>query len=334
MTKADLGPFYSGLEAADPSEPWSEASARARLETLRSQIPVRLPTRPELVPSNNNDVWKLDEGYLRVAWRGDLERLETEARLLGALKGVVPVPEVLDLGRSEALAWSLQSAVAGRPMDEFLDGPRGRDVFRQAVEALRRLHQWEVPIELRQRLGPGGGTIMERAGREVVILPRSAVLDLVDATRGAPYADGEVLDLIAARVAELPDVDPAGPSLLHGDFYVGNVLIQDGEVSGLIDFEFARTGPVDLELISVVRALDAEARAGVTRPPLLEWMREDYPAAFDGPDLTRRLWLYAISYSLRQALFWPADRPETEGLEMTHPLHTLRRLVVSSLPGS
>ena len=331
MTDSGFAPFYAGREAADAREPWSETSARARLESIGAQLPFSLPARPELVPSNNNDVWQLGEGYLRVAWRGDLARIEKEARLLAAVREVVPVPRVLDRGRTETLAWSWQAAVPGRPLGEFLDGSDGRSLFRQAVEILRALHSWEPAPELHTALEPGTGTVLERAGREVVILPRQSVLDLVEATRSAPFADGKVLDALSTRLAELPDLDPSGP-VLHGDFYVGNVLVENGAVTALIDFEFARTGPVDLELISVVRALDAEERAGVKRPPLLDWLRQDYPEAFVHPDLSLRLWLYAISYSLRQALFWPADRPETAGLDPTHPLHTLRRLVDSPLP--
>ena len=62
-------------------------------------------------------------------------------------------------------------------------------------------------------------------------------------------------------------------------------------------------GPRDLELISVVRALDAETRLGIQRPPLLTWLAEDYPELFGADDL-----------------------------EVTHPLHTLRRLIDAPLP--
>ena len=96
----------------------------------------------------------------------------------------------------------------------------------------------------------------------------------------------------------------------------------------LIDFEFARMGPPDLELISVLRALEVETRLGVPRPPLLA---EDYPELFAAPDLDRRLWLYAIAYTIRQIIFWPPDRSEADGLAASHPLHTLRRLIDAPL---
>ena len=88
-------------------------------------------------------------------------------------------------------------------------------------------------------------------------------------------------------------------------------LVRGDRVSALIDLEFARMGPRDLELISVVRALDAETRLGI---------------------LHRRLWLYALAYTIRQIIFWPPDRAAADDLEVTHPLHTLRRMIDAPLP--
>ena len=41
---------------------------------------------------------------------------------------------------------------------------------------------------------------------------------------------------------------------------------------------------------------------------------------------------YALAYTIRQIIFWPPDRAEADGLEVTHPLHTLRRLIDAPLP--
>jgi hypothetical protein len=49
-------------------------------------------------------------------------------------------------------------------------------------------------------------------------------------------------------------------------------------------------------------------------------------------DLDRRLWLYAFAYTIRQIIFWPPDRAEADGLDASHPLRTLRRLVDAPLP--
>jgi hypothetical protein len=62
-------------------------------------------------------------------------------------------------------------------------------------------------------------------------------------------------------------------------------------------------GPRDLELISVIRALDAETRLGLRRPPLLAWLAADYPELFTAADLHRRLRRYALAYTIRQIIF-------------------------------
>jgi aminoglycoside phosphotransferase (APT) family kinase protein len=332
----DLGPFYRDMLAVDPLEPWTEASAAYRLRILEHTLPFPV-AGARLVPSNNNDVWRLPSGYLRVAWRGDRGRLAREAAILGALSGTVPVPEVLEVGGDERLSWSLTSAMPGTPLEERFTWPAPaglRGLAREAAGLLRALHSWPVPAGL-------AGTLrrpvadpdpLRRAGAELVLLPPSSAVGLIPQARRLPFVDHDVLAAAAARLDDLGDPPGGGEVLLHGDFYLGNILVRDGEVSALIDFEFSRMGPPDLELISVIRALDMETRLGVPRPPLLAWLAEDYPELFAAPDLDRCLWAYAIAYTIRHVIFWPPDRPEDGGLDPAHPLHTLRRLADAPLP--
>jgi aminoglycoside phosphotransferase (APT) family kinase protein len=334
--RASLGPFYQDVIAVDPLEPWGAASAGYRLELLARTLPFPVGGA-RLVPSNNNDVWRLPSGYLRVAWRGDRGRLAREAAILGRLGAVVPVPEVLDLGGDERLSWSLTTAVPGVPLEQLCTRPAPaelRGLAREAAGLLRALHSWPVPADLAQllRRPVADPDPLRRAGAELVLLPPSSALGLVPAARRLPFVDHGVLDAAAARLRDLGDPAGDGAVLLHGDFYLGNILVHGGRVSALIDFEFSRMGPPDLELISVIRALDAEARAGLSRPPLLVWLAADYPGLFAAPDLDRRLWAYAIAYTIRHVVFWPPDRPADAGLDPGHPLHTLRRLAEAPLP--
>ncbi len=334
--RGDLGPFYRDVIAVDPLEPWTEASAAYRLRLLARTLPFPVGGA-RLVPSNNNDVWRLPPGYLRVAWRGDRGRLAREAAVLGALAGTVPVPEVLDLGGDERLSWSLTSALPGTPLEQLCTWPAPpglRGLAREAAGLLRALHAWAVPAELADtlRCPVADPDPLRRAGAELVLLPPSSALGLIPEALRLRFVDHAVLRAAAARLQDLGGLASDGDVLLHGDFYLGNILVHGGQVSALIDFEFSRMGPRDLELISVVRALDMETRLGVPRPPLLSWLAEDYPALFAAPDLDDRLWAYAIAYTIRHVIFWPPDRPEDGGLDPAHPLHTLRRLADAPLP--
>ena len=331
-----LGPFYQGVIAVNPLEPWNAASAAYRLEKLARTLPFSV-SGARLVPSNNNDVWRLETGYLRVAWRGDRSRLAREAELLGRLSGFLPVPAVLDYGGDDRLSWSLTAEMPGTAYEHLCvePAPPGlRALAREVAALLRALHAWPVPRELAEMLRrpTEDPDPLRRAGSEVVLLPPSAVLDLIPLAGQLPFVDHGVLDAAAQRLAELGDLADAGEVLLHGDFYLGNVLVHGDHLSALIDFEYSRMGPRDLELISVVRALDAETRLGLQRPPLLAWLAEDYPELFGPADLHKRLWLYALAYTIRQIIFWPPDRAEADDLEVTHPLHTLRRLIDAPLP--
>jgi aminoglycoside phosphotransferase (APT) family kinase protein len=332
----DLGRFYRDVIAVDPLEPWTEASAAYRLQLLARTLPFPVGGA-RLVPSNNNDVWRLPSGYLRVAWRGDRGRLAREADLLGRLGEVVPVPEVLEVGGDERLSWSLTSAMPGTPLDQLCTWPAPaglRGLAREAAGLLRTLHSWPVPAELAGMLRRpvADPDPLRRAGAELVLLPTASALGLIPVASRLPFVDHGVLDAAAARLRDLADLADNGNVLLHGDFYLGNILVHGSQVSALIDFEFCRTGPRDLELISVIRALDMETRLGVPRPPLLAWLEEDYPGLFAVPDLDKRLWAYAIAYTIRHVVFWPPDRPEADGLDPAHPLHTLRRLADAPLP--
>src|SRR6476469_3138107 len=60
-TRDGLGPFYQDVIAVSPLEPWDAASAAYRLEILARTLPFPVDGA-RLVPSNNNDVWRLEHG--------------------------------------------------------------------------------------------------------------------------------------------------------------------------------------------------------------------------------------------------------------------------------
>ncbi|HET9082750.1 MAG TPA: phosphotransferase [Trebonia sp.] len=222
-----LGPFYRDVIAVSPLEPWDAASAAYRLEILARTLPFPVGGA-RLVPSNNNDVWRLETGYLRVVvWRGDRSRLVREAELLGRLRGFLPVPEVLDCGGDDRLSWSLTAAMPGTAYEHLCvqPAPAGlRDLAMEVAALLRALHAWSVPGDLADSLRYPGEDLdpLRRAGSELVLLPPSAVLGLIPLAGQLPFVDRGVLDAAAERLAELGDPMTAdGEVLLHGDFISG-----------------------------------------------------------------------------------------------------------------
>jgi len=94
--------------------------------------------------------------------------------------------------------------------------------------------------------------------------------------------------------------------VVHGDAHPANVLWHQGRLVALLDLEWARLGPPDLEFEAVCRD-DPDIQAGVpsgavaaSEVPVLAWLRDGYPELFDRDHLTERVWLYDLCFQIRQ----------------------------------
>lgn len=316
--------------------PWSREAASARLLRLQAALPVALRSEPIFMESNSNDAWLIGDVVLRVCWRGDRDRFIREAHLVAALPPSIPHAALIGFGSHENVTWTLHERVMGQALDAiWLDLPQAtlRQVVTQLAAMLAALHEWSPPADVdlllaeHERIIPGSTEAIVDA--TLIPLPVPRLLALVEAATSLEYVDASVLDLIGDRIRELAPFDPfttSWPHIVHGDAVFANVLVHQGRITALLDFEWTRTGPRDLELVSLVRMLDdARTQHGLAIPPVLHWLREDYPQLFETPDLDRRLWLYALAYTVRGIVFWPPDRPETELFDV-HQIHRLRRL--------
>ncbi len=98
--------------------------------------------------------------------------------------------------------------------------------------------------------------------------------------------------------------------MIHGDAHTANVLCDGEELVALLDFEWARLGPPDLELEATCRD-DLQVEAGrddrgvlATEVFALTWLRSGYPELFEREHLTERLWLYQLCFELRSLCVW------------------------------
>jgi hypothetical protein len=165
---------------------------------------------------------------------------------------------------------------------------------------------------------------------DLVPVPLRRVFTLVEPLKTLPHVDHGLVHAAVERIQELSAYAPALSEycqVIHGDAGSANVLVDEGRVTAVMDFEFARLAPPDLELISFVRGLDAQRIVERSAPPILTWLADAYPKLFAHPQLGKRLWLYGLALALETILFWPPDQPEHAGLHPAHPLRALRRLV-------
>lgn len=175
--------------------------------------------------------WPGGGSYLRVRRAADLvERL----RAVG-----YPAPRYVLVERTDELTLMVQEHLPGRPAPT-VDEP--------LVDALAAL------VERQAGLGDGGpewgATIVE---------------SLVQGCRG--YCEHESLERHDPRTAALLDrirrvgreTDPASlpaHDVVHFDFHPGNVLVRDGRVAGVIDWEGCRCGDRAFDLVTLAFVLE------------------------------------------------------------------------------
>lgn len=290
----------------------------------------------------SNDTWRVGSLVVRVCWRGDVRRMEREASIAAELPPQVRYPSLVAAGRTGDLVWMVTRWVEGVPLAEAwprLDSAdRGRAVA-QVAQVLEALHGWNPPAPLTGLLDGRELVNLSDAGAVVGAtlnpLPVERAFALAAHARTMPFVDPRVLDAVVERLQDLSAYDPFGSAarpfeqvVVHGDAHLTNVLWNEGGLAGLLDLEWARLGPRELELEPFLRAVDWNGQEPGLMPAhemadLLSWMAHGYPRLFASPQLIQRLWLFQLAFTLRELFTWPVATAPADRLAPDHPLNLL-----------
>jgi hygromycin-B 7''-O-kinase len=303
-----------------------EARARRALAFagLPSQVAV---TRADSV---TNEVHLTDQYVIRVN-RKPTGRLEREAELCARLPGRPWAPQVVAHGYQGGLDYLIAARRPGATLSRWwpwMNAAQREDATRQLGAVLLELHSLPCPPEVPD-LDTNPQLVDLRT--PAPLLPIFAALDRL---RIRPDIDPGLLrtaeELLVASGEAVIDGQPTG--LVHGDLSFENVMWDGTALTGLLDFEWSRTAPADLDLDVLLRFcafpsvhLPAD-RAGDARAgdyaQLPGWLRVAYPALFSHPRLLERLRVYALGFDVRELLITgPAGPAHT-----LYPLHPTRRL--------
>ncbi|MEY2536184.1 MAG: hypothetical protein QOF29_4094, partial [bacterium] len=193
------------------------------------------------------DVFLLDRAVVHVA-RGPRGEAALERRTPPAFP---LAPRQLATGRLRGRAYTAESALSGTPGDTALAAGLTPEELLGAVHAaIRPLHEDTARLA---RIG-------ERQLADWVDAPVAAIAAVL-APRYRPALVAlrdELRDTLAGRSVALCTV--------HGDLWAGNVLLADGEVTGLVDWEASRRdglAEVDrMHLLLTTRALTSHRELG------------------------------------------------------------------------
>lgn len=100
-----------------------------------------------------------------------------------------------------------------------------------------------------------------------------------------------------------------GPKLLHNDFHPQNTLLNQGEFSGVIDWECSQYGEADFELCHFVHWCLYPPKPNIDYRPFLRSLFQSSPRCAQVPDLAKRLTIYQIEHEIQQ-IIWHGSKAE------------------------
>jgi len=305
------------------------AMARARHALAKAGLDPSIELHP--LSSVTNEVWGAGSHIVRVN-RHPVARLWREATLSTTLLSAgVGCPPIVAYGGIVGADWMITERLPGQVLSRCwpaMSRADRRSAITQLAERLQQLHAYVLNESLPEVATPQ--LFASSAG------PGSfdRLMCGLDAAQDLEHIDPVLILRAKTLVREnLAALDPVpAETLIHGDIHFENVLWDGERITGLLDFEWARTAAPDLELDVFLRFCAfpflhvAEDYEQVTLPgdyaEVPRWLAEDYPELFAHPRLQDRLRVYSIAYDLRELLMDPPDRP-VELLSHLHPYHRL-----------
>jgi aminoglycoside phosphotransferase (APT) family kinase protein len=306
------------------------ATIRVRQVMHHAGLPSHLV--PVRVESARNEVWLVGDFVIRIAAEASTRRLVYEQEVVARLPREVRHPGVIHTGRAPFGQWCLMRRVPATPLAhqwlELNEAQRYGAVLSLA-RALRAIHGVDSSGLEPPFLAEGSLECSHQ-------LPVDRLWRLVDQLRSTRAIDPGLLLAATALVDTAEAVlGPQPATLVHGDFHLENVLVADGVVQAVIDFEFARAGWPELDLEVLLRFCEepqlhvGSAGGTISRDdfrPVVTWLRDGYPELFEHPNLVERVNLCSLSYDLRDLALSLPDRPARD-LPPFHPVNRLARLL-------
>jgi aminoglycoside phosphotransferase (APT) family kinase protein len=251
-------------------------------------------------------VWVGDEYVVRlIIDQRHRDAYRHEATVVSLLAGSeVPHARHVAHGDGPDGPWYVSERLPGRTLYEAW--PTADSSTRQAMieslgAALRALHRITAPAGL---LPPWlAGALAGKPWSAFHPPVVGAALQQVEAARRVPGHDSPLLADVTDWIQERLVLFAAdGPVLVHGDLHGSNVIVDQGRVTGLIDFAEALAQPADVELDTILRWC-AKAREfpptpeerGLDETTLTEipgWLHGAYPELFERAELRERLNFY------------------------------------------
>lgn len=105
-----------------------------------------------------------------------------------------------------------------------------------------------------------------------------------------------------------------GARLLHNDFHPKNIIIYEGQLAGIIDWECSQFGEADFELAHLFHWCIYPSNPDNHLSPYLQSVMKHLSSTLGVPNLEKRLIIYQLEHELNQ-LIWNGLKQEEERMQ-------------------
>jgi len=265
----------------------------------------------------SNNVYELDDKYiLKVCAddKGNEAQFRLEAQLYDYYRTTLPVPQLIAFDNTKTLmphSFMLYHRIDGENLYNVwhtLSVEQRRNVVKQLCEMLRAINQTELT-----KLPSGTELEPVESWRRVI---ESRLDNYLQIAEQMQTLSPEVITSTKQFIKQFASsLDEQRLALTYWDVHFDNILVSEGKIAGLLDFERTEITSIDFVLDTVKKMVDfpkkymseyAEQFAkDEDYEDLLNWYREFYPELFEFNNIERRLDLYSIAHDLQDLEGWP-----------------------------
>lgn len=336
MDEADLYAMATSRPRRVPRVGKADLGGRIRVQAVLKAAGITHYETPVRIAGSTNEVWRSGQYIIRVNFVPGSLRLRRESVLAPLLPEQVLYPEVIASGVETFGEWIIVRYRKGDVLSQAwsdMNTEQRKEVVAQLAEVLKAIHSFRLPEDAVRRLA------FKEGDGELALphqLPASRVYRYLEQARELSFMDFGLLNAAEDRLNEVADSVFAHErgGFVHGDLHFENILVAEGRITAILDFEWARPGipEIDVDVLSRFLhepELHVSGQYPVTEKDFrnaLRWLNESYPELFAHERFVDRMMLCALSFEIPAIVAMPPRGPLGD-LPPFHPVNRLRTLL-------
>jgi aminoglycoside phosphotransferase (APT) family kinase protein len=266
-----------------------------------------------------NKVYLINDKYILKVCEDESneKRFEIEIFFYNFFKGKIPVPKIKIFDKSKKIYnkfFMIYPKIDGENLYSkwhLLSNKKRKEIIRQLCEILKIIHKSPYEDFMKKfKIDPSESwhdKILNKIQNSLKQIKQKKLLssEFIQVIKEFLDLNNEVL-----REQKI--------ALVYWDSHFDNILIQDTDIVGILDFERTEVSSIDFNLDIIKRMVEYPKKYMSEKfekfakkedyAHLLEWFQEFYPELFNFKDLDKRLALYAIEHDLDTLIWYPNSK--------------------------